>query len=84
MVDGEWWVLRINNFPDHPLCTLFVDGERQCDVEDRGVLAWDFTTRDDDGPDQAESVAAVAAVHHFSVYGSEVGRPCGNACCLER
>ena len=22
VVNGEWWVLRINNFPDHPLWTL--------------------------------------------------------------
>ena len=33
-VDEQWWVLRVNAFPDHPLWTLFVEGERRLDVDD--------------------------------------------------
>ncbi|MFD0856533.1 hypothetical protein ACFQ07_30120, partial [Actinomadura adrarensis] len=33
-VRGQWWVLRMNRFPDHPLWTLFVDGVRRFDIND--------------------------------------------------
>jgi len=32
-VDGQWWVLRINSFPDYPIWTLFGGGERRFDVD---------------------------------------------------
>ncbi|MFD5559580.1 hypothetical protein [Kitasatospora griseola] len=33
-LDGHWWVLRLNDFPEHPLLTLFVDAEVVGDLED--------------------------------------------------
>ncbi len=33
-VGEQRWVLRVNDFPDEPLYTLFVDGRKVMDVED--------------------------------------------------
>lgn len=33
-VDGQSWVLRINDFPAEPLFTLFVDGEELGDLNE--------------------------------------------------
>jgi hypothetical protein len=33
-VDGQHWVIRINDFPAEPLYTLFVDGVEATDLED--------------------------------------------------
>lgn len=33
-VDGRWWVLRFNCFPDHPLWTLFIADRRRFDFDD--------------------------------------------------
>lgn len=81
-VDGRWWVLRINGFPDHPLWTLFVAGAARLDLE---------TTPADWGrpldrsaptlPDET-ATAVLAPVLPFTAYGSEHGRPCdGPFCC---
>jgi len=78
---GGWWVLRLNNFPDHPLWTLFVRGERRFDVDDT-PKAWG---RPSDPKlsllSDADAVDALAPVKDFIAYGSEVGRPCDNPFC---
>ncbi|RKE23472.1 hypothetical protein [Streptomyces sp. TLI_171] len=33
-LDGRWLVLRLNDFPEHPLYTLFVDGQVIGDLND--------------------------------------------------
>lgn len=80
-VGGEWWVLRVNAFPDHPLWTLFVDGQRRFDLDDAppawGRHAGDLLPRLADG----EAREAVGPVESFVAYGSEVGRPCDNPFC---
>lgn len=80
-VDGRWWVLRVNSFPDHPLWTLFVAGERRCDIDD-APPAWGQPA--DDGLPRltaAEAAEALSGLAHLIAYGSEVGRPCDNPYC---
>jgi len=78
-VDGDWWVLRMNSFPDHPLWTLFVRGVARFDLNDlpepwgRPLTA---------APMPAELAEAVLApVRSFVAYGSEVGQPCDDPFC---
>lgn len=54
-VDGQWWVLRVNGFPDHPLWTLFVDGVAREHVED-AAPGWTF-----DGPPLATAEQVLAS-----------------------
>ncbi|HVF04962.1 MAG TPA: hypothetical protein VNA20_08990 [Frankiaceae bacterium] len=80
-VDGRWWVLRVNSFPDHPLWTLFVDGERRFDVDDAPAR---WGTPADDGLPKlapAEVTEALAGLSDLVAYGSEVGTPCDNPYC---
>lgn len=84
LVDGEWWVLRLNDFPDHPLFTLFMAGTVVGDVEDLAIRApgWDL----DGGPaltgEQRDEVLTL--MRGLGPYGSEVGQPCdGDWCSCE-
>ncbi|MFC0437423.1 hypothetical protein [Kutzneria buriramensis] len=80
-VDGAWWVLRINSFPDHPLWTLFVDGTVRFDVDDAPPAWGEPASRK--APALAKDVerAVLAPVEGFVAYGSEVGDPCDNPFC---
>ncbi|HEY3504460.1 MAG TPA: hypothetical protein VGN37_16980 [Actinocatenispora sp.] len=83
LVDGHWWVLRINGFPDHPLWTLFVDG-RVCGDLWATPPHWELPRPGDPPPPaDADVRAAVAPVRHLRAYGSEVGRPCDDPVCCE-
>ena len=78
-VDGSWWVLRLNNYPDHPLLTLFVDGARRFDIDDTPP-SWGELSPDTAPPlDTAHEI--LAPIKHFTAYGSEVGQPCDNLFC---
>ena len=79
-VEGSRWVLRVNSFPDHPLWTLFVDGQRRLDIDD-APLSWSNPAGKAPllEPDEIERV--LAPVRGFVAYGSEVGKPCGNPFC---
>jgi len=79
-VDGQWWVLRVNCFPDHPLWTLFVGGERRFDIDDT-PRAWGQPA--DQGLPLTESQVeeALRDITAFVAYGSEVGQPCDNLFC---
>jgi hypothetical protein len=79
-VDGQWWVLRVNSFPDHPLYTLFVDGVRDHDLDDLPP-AWASRGADLDWLGESDSLAALAGVIEFRAYGSESGDPCDNPLC---
>ena len=80
-VDGDWWVLRTNGVPDHPLWTLFVNGECRFDADDP-LPGWG-----DPGaaclsllePEVVHEV--LAPLQHFERYGSEVGQPCTHPSC---
>lgn len=81
LVDGRWWVLRVNSFPDHPLWTLFVDGERRFDVDD-APPAWGRPADPSLPRLDGELVGEVLApVEGLIAYGSEVGQPCDNPFC---
>jgi hypothetical protein len=79
-VDGGWWVLRLNGFPDHPMFTLFVNGRVVGDVDDFAV--WDaghpaLTV------EQRDEVLTM--MRGLGPYGSEIGAPCdGDWCCAHR
>lgn len=86
-VDGAWWVLRRNSFPDHPLYTLFVDGTVIGDVEDVAIRAptWDLAVTDRPALADGQRTEALAPVRDLAPYGSEAGRPCdGDWCCARR
>ncbi len=86
-VDGAWWVLRLNGFPDHPLYTLFVDGTGIGDVQDLGTRApaWSLDFDGDrllPGDERAEILTLMSGL---GPYGSEVGDPCdGDWCACDR
>ncbi|HEY1175639.1 MAG TPA: hypothetical protein VGF17_05745 [Phytomonospora sp.] len=79
-VDGAWWVLRINGFPDHPLWTLFIDGRRPLDL-DGTPAAW--ALKDVPALSDETALEAVAPFGSFVVYGSEAGLPCDDPACCE-
>jgi hypothetical protein len=80
-VDGHWWALRINSFPDHPLWTLFVNGVRRFDIDD-APPAWGEPA-DQSAPLLATHAVAeiLRPVQDFVAYGSEVREPCANLFC---
>ncbi|MFF4105000.1 hypothetical protein [Streptomyces sp. NPDC001903] len=79
--DGRWWVLRLNHFPEHPLYTLFIDGQVVGDVDDvpdtwrlrpRAALAVLSAS------ERAEVLALMAGL---GPYGAEAGTPCAGDWC---
>jgi hypothetical protein len=78
---SSWWVLRISNFPDHPLWTLLVDGQRRFDLDD-APPPWGRPA-DPSLPSMAAGDAeqVLEPVKAFIAYGSEVGQPCDNLFC---
>jgi hypothetical protein len=77
-VAGEWWVLRLNCFPDHPMWTLFVGGVRRFDIDDTPA-GWGRPT--EAAPPDYDVYDALAPVAGYVAYGSEVGQPCDNLFC---
>jgi hypothetical protein len=80
-VSGAWWVLRINNFPDHPLWTLFVDGVRRYDIDDLPPAWGNPASRNNPHLDSRTAADVLAPISAFVPYGSEVGQPCDNILC---
>lgn len=87
-LDGAWWVLRMNPFPDHPLWTVFVDGSCWGDFNN-----WppEWAPRPDDDADPrevdlgtADAADALTSVDGLAVYGTESGQPCDNPFCCHR
>jgi hypothetical protein len=79
-VSGQWWVLRMNDFPDHPLWTLFVDGERRSDIDDTPP-AWGKPSKTVTFLEANDASGALTPVRHFVAYDSEIGQPCDNPFC---
>lgn len=82
VVNGEWWVLRINNFPDHPLWTLFVNGERRFDITDTPTTWANPAGREHKKLPPEVAAEALRPVERFVAYGSEIGCPCQEICCF--
>ncbi|MFG2975462.1 hypothetical protein ACGFYY_21090 [Streptomyces sp. NPDC048331] len=82
---GSWLVLRLNTFPDHPLCTLFVDGEAMSDLEEvpAGLQLGPRATLPRLAEDERAEVLRLMA--GLAPYGAETGFPCtGDFCtCLD-
>lgn len=86
-VDGAWWVLRRNGFPDHPLYTLFVAGAVAGDTNDLRTRApsWDLDVDRRPPLSAAERDEILASLRGLGPYGAEVGLPCdGDWCPCER
>ncbi|MFI2558887.1 hypothetical protein [Nocardia farcinica] len=79
-VDGAWWVLRRNPFPDHDLWTVFVDGAARYDMNDLPA-GWGRPLTVSTVLEAATASAILAVVEPFAVYGSEVGAPCDDPFC---
>lgn len=80
VVVGQWWVLRVNSFPEHPIYTVFVGGERHCDLDELPD-SWAPRGADEEWLSAAESDDALVDVVGFRAYGSESGQPCDNPMC---
>jgi hypothetical protein len=87
-VDGEWWGLRLNGFPDHPLFTLFVGGVVAGDVEDirARAPAWDLDVAGRPALAGGQRGEILTLMRGLGPYGSEIGQPCdGDWCsCAQR
>jgi hypothetical protein len=79
-VDEQWWVLRLNSFPDHPLWTLFIDGRARYDIDD-APPAWGPLPAAAPALDAGDARDALAPVADLIAYGSEAGHPCDNPYC---
>ncbi|MFF7458318.1 hypothetical protein [Kitasatospora sp. NPDC008115] len=80
-VDGRWWVLRLNDFPEHPLHTLFVDAVADRDLDDLPA-AWLSPNRAArpvlGAPERAEVLRLMAGL---GPYDAEAGTPCTGDWC---
>lgn len=80
-VEGSWWVLRINDFPDHPFWTVFVNGARRFDIDDVPPN-WGRPLDPSAAPLEPETVQEILTpIQSFVAYGSEVGQPCDKPFC---
>ena len=79
---GEWWVLRLNSFPEHPLWTVFAGTQGTFELNDlpaTWALPWD-----DEPLDNPEIAEAIAPLLKYAAYDSEIGDPCGCPYCSQR
>jgi hypothetical protein len=79
-LNGGWWILRLNDFPDHRLWTLFVGGQRRFDIDDVPAT-WGKPSCTTAVLEAHDARAALAPVRDFVAYGSEIGQPCDNPFC---
>ncbi|MFD9358693.1 hypothetical protein [Streptomyces sp. NPDC060031] len=81
---GCWWVLRLNDFPEHPLYTLFADGRRVADVND---VPSDWRRLSDASAPVLttfECAEILELMAGLGPYGAEYGNPCtGDWCTCE-
>jgi hypothetical protein len=80
-MNGQWWVLRINSFPDHPLWTLFIDGQARYDIDDMPPSWGGPLTPEGPSLNADDTREALAPVQDLTAYGSEAGAPCDNPFC---
>lgn len=77
-------MLRMNSFPDHPMWTLFVDGEMRFDLDDLPP-AWGGPADRSAPPMDANTAQEVLApLRDLVAYGSEVDQPCDDPFCCGR
>ncbi|WP_331743810.1 hypothetical protein [Kitasatospora sp. NBC_01300] len=81
-VEGHWWVLRLNDFPEHPLYTLFIDAQVIGDVVDDPAV-WQQLPNSAtlpvlSAPERTEVLRLMAGL---GPYGAEAGAPCTGDWC---
>jgi hypothetical protein len=82
LADGQWWVLRLNSFPDHPLWTLFVDGVSRGHSEDTPPGWGNPSDRSLPRLPAGQVETVLAPLRGLVAFGSEDGNPCdGLFCC---
>ncbi|QBS40091.1 hypothetical protein [Nocardia sp. CS682] len=81
LVEDQWWVLRLNSFPDHALWTLFIDGVVRFDIDDTPPSWGRPLDRSAPLLEPETAQAVLAPVRDFVAYGSEVGEPCDDPFC---
>jgi hypothetical protein len=80
-IGGAWHVIRLNDFPDHPLHTLFIDGARIGDLDDLPD-SWHLDRRNQHGPlTPQERQQVLTLMRGLGPYGSEAGQPCHGDFC---
>jgi hypothetical protein len=80
-IAGRCWVLRLNDFPEHPLYTLFVDGTVVGDLDDLAP-AWSAEAmRGLPVLDAGRRAEVVELMRWLGPYGSEQGTPCDGDWC---
>jgi hypothetical protein len=81
--DGAWWVLRLNDFPDHPLFTLFVSGVCIGDIEDipARAPAWNLEVESRPALATGQRNQVLQFMRGLGPYGTEVGQPCESDWC---
>lgn len=79
-VDGSWWVLRLNDFPEHPMLTLFADGQRITDIDDLPA-SWREMSRAAESLTADERQQVLDVMRGLGPYGAEAGTPCDGDWC---
>jgi hypothetical protein len=80
-IDGRCWVLRLNDFPEHPLHTLFVDGEVVGDVDDLSSTWVPDPLHPLPVLDRERRDEVIELMARLGPYGAEQGRPCDGDWC---
>ncbi|GAA1950658.1 hypothetical protein [Kitasatospora viridis] len=78
--DGQWWVLRLNGFPDHPLYTLFIGGRVVGDLYEPPA-SWGLDEQQAPLLGAVERAEMLGELAGLGPYGAEVGRPCDGDYC---
>ncbi|MFD7982181.1 hypothetical protein ACFV4M_02235 [Kitasatospora indigofera] len=79
--DGHWWVLRLNDFPEHPLWTLFVDAQVVGDLDDAPAGLQPAPGTALPGLSEPERAEVLRLVEGLGPYGAESGTPCTSDYC---
>ncbi|MFJ7277833.1 hypothetical protein [Kitasatospora sp. NPDC098663] len=81
-VEGRWWVLRLNDFPEHPLYTFFIDAQVVGDVTDDPAVWQQLPSPEAlpalSAPELTEVLRLMAGL---GPYGAEAGTPCTGDWC---
>lgn len=79
--EGTWLVLRLNTFPDHPLFTLFVDGQAVSDLEDAPADLQLSPRAALPRLAEHERAEVLRLMAGLAPYGAETGFPCTGDFC---
>ncbi len=78
---GRTWALRLNNFPEHALYTLFVDAQVVGDLEDLPT-GWGLDPLDEVPVlDRYRRSSFLESVAELGPYGTELDDPCDQDWC---